>query len=91
MKKIKEGQPNLIDYMKNNQVDLILNTPSGKGARTDEGRIRAAAVQHGIPCITTFPAAEAAVAALAALRFEEIDVQAIQDRFPAEKSVAAAD
>jgi carbamoyl-phosphate synthase large subunit len=88
VKKIKEGHPNLIDYMKNNEVDLILNTPSGKGARTDEGRIRAAAVQHGIPCITTLPAAEAAVAAIAALRSEEIDVQAIQDRFPAEQPVA---
>jgi carbamoyl-phosphate synthase large subunit len=75
--------------MKNNEVDLILNTPSGKGARTDEGRIRAAAVQHGIPCITTLPAAEAAVAAIAALRSEEIEVQAIQDRFPAEQAVAA--
>jgi len=89
VKKIKEGHPNLIDYMKNNEVDLILNTPSGKGARTDEGRIRAAAVQHGIPCITTLPAAEAAVAAINALRFEEIEVQAIQDRFPAEQAVAA--
>jgi carbamoyl-phosphate synthase large subunit len=87
VKKIKEGHPNLIDYMKNNEVDLILNTPSGKGARTDEGRIRAAAVQHGIPCITTLPAAEAAVAAIAALRTEDIEVQAIQDRFPVEQPV----
>ena len=73
--------------MKNKEVDLILNTPSGKGARTDEGRIRAAAVQHGIPCITTLPAAEAAVAAIAALRTEEMEVQAIQDRFPVEQPV----
>ena len=87
VKKIKEGHPNLIDYMKNNEVDLILNTPSGKGARTDEGRIRAAAVQHGIPCITTLPAAEAAVAAIAALRTEDMEVQAIQDRFPVEQPV----
>jgi carbamoyl-phosphate synthase large subunit len=87
VKKIKEGHPNLIDYMKNKEVDLILNTPSGKGARTDEGRIRAAAVQHGIPCITTLPAAEAAVAAIAALRTEDMEVQAIQDRFPVEQPV----
>ena len=52
VKKIKEGHPNLIDHMKNDDVDLILNTPSGKGARTDEGQIRANAVQHGVPCIT---------------------------------------
>jgi carbamoyl-phosphate synthase large subunit len=81
VKKIIEGKPNLIDHMKNGAVDLILNTPSGKGARTDEGTIRATAVQHGIPCITTIQAAEAAVQALRALQFEEMDVQALQDRF----------
>jgi carbamoyl-phosphate synthase large subunit len=81
VKKIIEGKPNLIDHMKNGAVDLILNTPSGKGARTDEGTIRATSVQHGIPCITTIQAAEAAVQALRALQFEEMDVQALQDRF----------
>ena len=81
VKKIIEGHPNLIDHMKNEGVDLILNTPSGKGARTDEGTIRATAVQHGIPCITTIQAAEAAVQAIKALRTEEMDVQALQDRF----------
>jgi carbamoyl-phosphate synthase large subunit len=63
-----------------------MNTPSGKGARTDEGRIRAAAVQHGVPCITTIQAAEAAVRAMEALREEDMDVQALQDRFPVTKS-----
>ncbi len=82
VKKIIEGHPNLIDHMKNEDVDLILNTPSGKGARTDEGTIRATSVQHGIPCITTIQAAEAAVAALRALRSEEMQVQSLQERFP---------
>jgi carbamoyl-phosphate synthase large subunit len=59
-----------------------MNTPSGKGARTDEGRIRAAAVSHGIPCLTTIQAADAAVLAMEALREEELGVQAVQDRFP---------
>ena len=81
VKKIIEGHPNLIDHMKNEGVDLILNTPNGKGARTDEGTIRATAVQHGIPCITTIQAAEAAVQALMALRNEDMEVQALQDRF----------
>ena len=81
VKKIIEGHPNLIDHMKNEGIDLILNTPSGKGARTDEGTIRATAVQHGIPCITTIQAAEAAVAALKALRSQDMEVQALQDRF----------
>lgn len=84
VKKIIEGHPNLIDHMKNEGVDLILNTPNGKGARTDEGRIRATAVQHGIPCITTIQAAEAAVSALEALRNEEMQVEALQDRLATE-------
>jgi carbamoyl-phosphate synthase large subunit len=85
VKKIAEGPPNLIDHLKNEDVALILNTPSGKGARTDEGRIRAAAVQHGVPCITTIQAAEAAVKAMEALREEDMNVQALQDRFRLEK------
>jgi len=80
--KIQEGRPNLIDYMKNGQVALVINTPSGKGARTDEGRIRAAAVSHGVTCITTLAAAQAAVEACRALRQSELTVHALQDWFP---------
>jgi carbamoyl-phosphate synthase large subunit len=82
VKKIAEGRPNLLDFMNDGQIKLVLNTPSGKGARTDEGRIRAAAVQLGVPCITTLQAAEAAVKAMEALREEDITVEALQDRFP---------
>jgi carbamoyl-phosphate synthase large subunit len=86
VKKLSEGRPNLLDYMNDGQIRLVLNTPSGKGARTDEGRIRAAAVQLGVPCITTFQAAEAAVKAMEALREEEMSVEALQDRFPRAKT-----
>jgi carbamoyl-phosphate synthase large subunit len=79
--KLKEGRPNLIDHMKNGQVALVINTPSGKGARTDEGRIRAAAVAHGVTCITTLAAAQAAVEACRALRQQELTVRALQERF----------
>jgi carbamoyl-phosphate synthase large subunit len=82
VKKIAEGRPNLLDHLNDGEVALVLNTPSGKGARTDEGRIRAAAVQHGVPCITTLEAAEAAVVAMEALREEEMSVQPLQERFP---------
>ncbi|WP_068140139.1 carbamoyl-phosphate synthase large subunit [Roseimaritima ulvae] len=81
VKKIAEGKPNLIDYLKNGDVQLILNTPSGKGARTDEGKIRAAGVQYGVPCITTLAAAEAAVRAMQALRDGELSVLSLQDRY----------
>jgi carbamoyl-phosphate synthase large subunit len=60
---------------------MILNTPSGKGRRTDEGRIRAAAVTHRVTCITTMAAAQAAVEACRALRETELTVTALQDRF----------
>ncbi|PHS18370.1 MAG: carbamoyl phosphate synthase large subunit [Blastopirellula sp.] len=81
VKKLAEGHPNLIDHMIDKEVSLVLNTPNGKGARTDEGRIRAAAVQQGIPCITTIQAAEAAVKAMEALREEDMNVLSLQDRF----------
>jgi carbamoyl-phosphate synthase large subunit len=81
LKKIQEGHPNVLDRFADRDVALVLNTPSGKGARTDEGRIRAAAVQAGVPCVTTIEAATAAVKAIEALREEEMQVQALQDRF----------
>jgi carbamoyl-phosphate synthase large subunit len=81
--KVQEGRPNLIDFMKNGQVDLVINTPSGKGARTDEGKIRAAAVAHGVTCITTLAAAQAVVEACRALRQRELTVRTLQERFPA--------
>ncbi len=78
--KLQEGRPNLIDHMKNGQVVLVINTPSGKGARTDEGKIRAAAVAHGVTCITTLSAAQAAVEACRALRESELTVCSLQER-----------
>jgi carbamoyl-phosphate synthase large subunit len=79
--KLQEGRPNLIDHMKNGQVDLVINTPSGRGARTDEGKIRAAAVQHKVTCITTLAAAHAAVEAVKALRQGELTVKPLQEWF----------
>ena len=65
--KIQEGRPNIIDAIKNKQVQLLINTPTTKGPKTDEGQIRAAAVLHKIPIITTMTAANAAATAIAAL------------------------
>ena len=81
VKKLVEGHPNLIDHLKNETVDMICNTPKGKGARTDEGKIRAAAVQQGIPCITTIEGAETVVMAIKALRKEDTNVESLQERF----------
>jgi carbamoyl-phosphate synthase large subunit len=73
--------PNLLDYLKDDDVALVMNTPAGKGARTDEGRIRAAAVAHGVPCLTTLEAATAAVQAMVALRAGPLSVASLQTRF----------
>ncbi len=83
VKKIREGHPNLLDFLSDGEVALVMNTPRGKGARMDEGKIRAAAVQAGVPCITTLEAATAAMMAMEALCEEEMEVQALQDRFEA--------
>jgi carbamoyl-phosphate synthase large subunit len=83
--KIAEGRPNLLDKMKNNEVALIINTPSGRGSSTDEAKIRANAVANRVTCITTLSAAHAAVEACRALREQEMTVVALQDRFSGER------
>ena len=76
--KLSEGRPNIQDYIKNGQVKLIVNTPTKKGPRTDEGKIRAMAVLHKIPIVTTLPAAHAAARAIASLKADSWDVKPLQ-------------
>ncbi|HEU4339049.1 MAG TPA: carbamoyl-phosphate synthase large subunit [Planctomycetota bacterium] len=80
--KIKEGRPNAIDLVINREIDLIINTPSGKGAKTDEGQIRAFAVAHGIHVITSIAAAQAAASGIEALLKRQLEVRALQDYHP---------
>ncbi|MEM7228504.1 MAG: carbamoyl-phosphate synthase large subunit [Planctomycetota bacterium] len=81
--KISEGaRPNILDKMANGEIQLIVNTPTRKGAETDEGRIRAMAVRTGIPMVTTITGARAGVEAIAALRAGAWSVSALQDAFP---------
>ena len=83
MPKISEGaRPNILDRISNGEIDLLVNTPTRKGADTDEGRIRAAAVRHGVTMITTIAGARAATQAIAALRSGTWGVAALQDYFP---------
>ena len=89
VRKIHEGRPNVLDYLANGTIDLIVNTPSGKGARTDEGRIRASAVSHGVPCITTLAGARAAVAAMERLRGGKLEVYALQDLLRSKSEASA--
>ena len=66
IKKIGEGSPNVVDHIDSGEVDLVINTPTGTGARSDGWEIRRAAVGRGIPCITTVTAASAAQRAILA-------------------------
>ena len=81
VKKIIEGRPNALDMIKNGELALILNTPVRRGAKTDEGRLRATAVRFRVPMVTTVTGALAAVAAIGALRSGQWDVRALQDYF----------
>ncbi len=80
LQKIQEGaRPNVIDLMQNNEIQLVINTPTRTGWQTDEGNIRATAVRLGIPMITTATAAAQAIHAIEALKAGFWDVTALQD------------
>src|SRR3954453_23328943 len=66
--KISEGTPNVVTWIENGEVDLVVNTPTGSGARTDGWEIRRAAVAAGIPCLTTLSAGLSAARAISAGR-----------------------
>jgi carbamoyl-phosphate synthase large subunit len=65
LNKIGEGSPHVLDWIERGDVDLVVNTPTGFGARTDGYEIRRAAVRHGIPCLTTIAAGDSAARAIA--------------------------
>ncbi|MBK9973376.1 MAG: carbamoyl-phosphate synthase large subunit [Planctomycetes bacterium] len=79
--KIQEGRPNVLDLIINNDVGLLINTPSGKDPRSDEAQLRRRCVMKGIPTLTTLSAAEAAVKAMASIQGAEEDVRALQDYY----------
>jgi carbamoyl-phosphate synthase large subunit len=77
--KIGEGSPHVVDWIEQDKVDLVINTPVGTGARTDGYEIRSAAVTRGIPCITTMAGGMAAARAIAAARRGEPEVVSLQE------------
>jgi len=78
--KISEGKrPNIIDMINTGQLALLINTPTRKGKATDEGKIRAAAVTHEVPIVTTLTGARAVALAIGALQKKGWSVKPIQD------------
>jgi len=68
LNKIGEGSPHVLDWIERGEVDLVVNTPTGSGARTDGWQIRRAAVAHRIPCLTTLAAGVSAARAISTAR-----------------------
>jgi carbamoyl-phosphate synthase large subunit len=78
--KVYEGGPgHVVDRIESGEVDLVINTPTGAGARADGWEIRRAAVSRGIPCVTTMTGASAAQRAIRAARGEAPEVRSLQE------------
>jgi carbamoyl-phosphate synthase large subunit len=77
--KLGEGSPHVVDLIRERRCDLVINTPTGSGARTDGYEIRTAAVRHEIPCVTTMTGASAAARAIAARIGGEAEVRSLQE------------
>jgi len=77
--KVKEGRPNVVDLIKGDRIQLVINTPRGQDTFFDEKAIRRAAVLARIPTITTIAAAQAAAEGIAAMQRREITTYALQN------------
>ena len=79
--KFGEGKNNLLTLIQKNEINLIINTPSGKKSQSDMRSIRAAAILHNVPCITTLQGAHAAVNGIEASLQQEFSVQSLQEYY----------
>lgn len=77
--KVSEGRPNLVDRIKNGEIQLVINIPSGRTARDDDQLIRRASVNYNIPVVTTLAGARATASAIAAMQSGELGVRSLQD------------
>ena len=88
--KIGEGSPDVVDRIEAGDVDLVINTPTGSGARADGQEIRRAAVSRSVPCVTTMTGATAAQRAILATRRGEAPLRSLQELHPARVREPAA-
>jgi carbamoyl-phosphate synthase large subunit len=77
--KLLEGRPNVIDLLKNKEIQLVINTPSGAAPREDEIKIRTTAIYTGTPIMTTLSGAKAAARGIAALKKSGYRVKTLQE------------
>ena len=77
--KLAEGRPNVLDMIKNSEIAMVINTPSGRVPRRDEVRIRSGALANRVPIITTMRGAQAAIRSIKSLKAAELSVVALQE------------
>ncbi|HKI29175.1 MAG TPA: carbamoyl-phosphate synthase large subunit [Actinomycetota bacterium] len=87
--KVSEGGRSVVDLIRDAEVDLVVNTPFGRGPRTDGPLIRAAAAQAGIPCITTLPAVLAALRGIESVRGGGGEPRSLQEYHESAEAAAA--
>ena len=85
IKKVKEGSPNIVDYMDEGKINLIFNTTEGSQAIRDSFRLRRSAINNKIPYYTTTAGAKAVVKAIKTIIKKELDVCSLQKFFKKEK------
>jgi carbamoyl-phosphate synthase large subunit len=74
-----EGRPNIVDAIKNKEINLVINTPSGKLSKYDDSYIRKDAIKYRVPYITTLAAALAAARGIAAHRQKKDSLRSLQE------------
>lgn len=79
--KVNEGRPNIVDMIKNGEVQIVINTPLGSGSRFDEYAIGWAAVQNKIPFITTLSAASSFAEGIAKIKEGKMEVKSLQNYY----------
>ncbi|NIL99573.1 MAG: carbamoyl-phosphate synthase large subunit [Acidobacteria bacterium] len=81
--KVLEGRPNIVDRLKNGEIELIINTPLGAESYFDEKALRRAATDRGIPLVTTLSGAHATVQAIRDLKQQTLEVRSLQEIYDA--------
>lgn len=76
--KLNEGRPNIVDHIKNREIHLVINTPSGKVSKDDDSYIRKAAIRYKAPYITTLAAAFAAARGIRAVQNRQGEIRSVQ-------------
>ena len=88
--KVNEGRPNIVDHIKSGEISLVINTPLGRASHYDEQAIRRAALQYGVPCVTTMTGAQALVEAIVSFEAKSTpDVHSLQELHAKQDSMDA--